>query len=70
MSIISNLSIHQSTPPVGLDTWGLDPSDYRFHSNVMRRYPSPLYRYSLGSSFQKLKKVFLEKKNLPVLHEL
>jgi hypothetical protein len=36
----------------------------------MRRYPSPLYRYSLGSSFQKLKKVFLEKKNLPVLHEL
>jgi hypothetical protein len=45
-----------------MDTWGLDPTDYRFHTSLMRRYPSPLSRYTFGSSFPKQKKVFIEKK--------
>jgi len=48
-----------SNPPVGLDTWGIDPIDYRFNQDLhlIRRYPSPLTHFGLGSRAQKQKKV-------------
>ncbi len=61
-----NIEIHainsynlSSNPPVGLDTWGLDPIDYRLNQDLhlIRRYPSPLTHFGLGSRAQKQKKV-------------
>jgi len=48
-----------STPPVGLDTWGLEPIDYRLNHDLhlIRRYPSPLTHFGLGNRAQKQKKV-------------
>lgn len=48
-----------SGPPSGLDTWGLDPIDYRLNQNLhlIRRYPSPLTHFGLGRPSQKQKKV-------------
>ena len=50
---------YPSTPPIGLDTWGLDPLDYRLNQDLrlMRRYPSPLTHFGLGSNIHKQKKV-------------
>ena len=51
---------------MGLETWGIDPLDYRMSQNLhlMRRYPSPLTHFGLpgsgGSSKQKKVK-FLER---------
>jgi hypothetical protein len=55
-----------STPPTGLDTWGLDPIDYRLNQDLhlIRRYPSPLTNYGLGSRLQKQKKVINKKKRI------
>ncbi|CAF3336938.1 unnamed protein product [Rotaria sp. Silwood1] len=48
-------------PPVGLDSWGLNPTDYRLTSNpnLIRRYPSPLSHYGLGSGLQRQKKSYI-----------
>jgi hypothetical protein len=48
-----------SNPPIGLDTWGIDPIDYRLNQDLhlIRRYPSPLTHFGLGSRAQKQKKV-------------
>ena len=56
---------YSSTPPIGLDTWGLDPLDYRLNQDLhlMRRYPSPLTHFGLGSKVNKLKKVMNILKN-------
>lgn len=56
--IENNLSLF-STPPAGLDTWGLDPIDYRLNQDLhlIRRYPSPLTHFGLSSRSQKQKKV-------------
>lgn len=47
-------------PSVGLDTWGVDPLDYRLSDNLhlLRRYPSPLTHFGLS---QRQKKVITEK---------
>jgi hypothetical protein len=52
-----------SAPPAGLDTWGLDPIDYRLNQDLtlIRRYPSPLTHFGLGSRAQKQKKVMKRK---------
>ncbi|CAF3886951.1 unnamed protein product [Rotaria sp. Silwood2] len=49
------------SPPVGLDTWGLNSNDYRLTSNanLIRRYPSPLSHYGLGSGLQRQKKSYI-----------
>lgn len=54
-----NIFSYFSTPPAGLDTWGLDPIDYRLNQdlNLIRRYPSPLSHFGLSSRSQKQKKV-------------
>jgi hypothetical protein len=51
--------LFSSTPPVGLDTWGLDPIDYRLNQDLhlLRRYPSPLTHFGLANRTQKQKKV-------------
>ena len=56
--LIKIFELH-SSPPAGLDTWGLDPIDYRLNHDVhlIRRYPSPLTHFGLGSKSQKQKKV-------------
>ncbi|CAF0980946.1 unnamed protein product [Rotaria sordida] len=48
-------------PPAGLDTWGLDPIDYRLNQDLhlIRRYPSPLTHFGLGSQAQKQKKSYI-----------
>jgi len=52
--------LYFSNPPTGLDTWGLDPIDYRLNQDLhlIRRYPSPLTHFGLSSRSQKQKKVF------------
>lgn len=49
------------TPPAGLDTWGLDPIDYRLNQDLhlIRRYPSPLTHFGLSSRSQKQKKSYI-----------
>ena len=58
----SSSSQLSSTPPAGLDTWGLQPIDYRLNQDLhlLRRYPSPLTHFGLGSRTQKQKKVITE----------
>ncbi|CAF2077202.1 unnamed protein product [Rotaria magnacalcarata] len=48
-------------PPAGLDTWGIDPTDYRLNQNLhlIRRYPSPLTHFGLGNNSQKQKKSYI-----------
>jgi hypothetical protein len=52
-----------STPPVRLDTWGLEPADYRLNQDLhsLIRQPSPLTNYGLGNKSQKQKKVMNKK---------
>jgi len=54
--------LYQSSAPVHLDTWGLDPLDHHLSTNLnlIRRYPSPLSQYGLGSALERQKKVFLK----------
>ncbi|CAF0802727.1 unnamed protein product [Rotaria sordida] len=49
------------SPPIGLDSWGLNSTDYRstLNANLIRRYPSPLSRYGLGSELQRQKKPYI-----------
>jgi hypothetical protein len=53
-------NVYQSSAPVRLDTWGLDPIDNRLNSNLnlIRRHPSPLSDYGLGSALLRQRKVF------------
>ncbi|UJR23104.1 hypothetical protein I4U23_026126 [Adineta vaga] len=49
------------TPPVRLDTWGLEPVDYRLNQDVHSfiRQPSPLKNYGLANNNQKQKKSYI-----------
>ncbi|CAF1282007.1 unnamed protein product [Didymodactylos carnosus] len=47
-------SLDDWQPPLSLDTWGIDPVDYRFNNpNLYRLQPSPLSHYGLPGSKQK-----------------
>ncbi|CAF2071110.1 unnamed protein product [Rotaria magnacalcarata] len=49
------------SPSTGLGTWGLNSADYNLTSNanLIRRYPSPLSQYGLGSGLTKQKKSYI-----------
>ncbi|CAF4156904.1 unnamed protein product [Rotaria socialis] len=52
-------NLHSSS--TGLGTWGLNSTDYNVTSNanLIRRYPSPLSQYGLGSGLSRRKKSYI-----------